>query len=100
MAWSGQTNKQTPLHLAMKGDWFQLARILLDHGADANAEDIHGTTPLHLLSESQIHDDDALDLVWPLLGHGAVVETNKTRTSKRRYFWQLEGLVQARADSS
>jgi ankyrin repeat protein len=70
---SRDKNKKTPLHLAMEEYWFQLARILLDHGADANTEDIHGTTPLHLLSASRLHDNDILDLVWPLLGHGAVV---------------------------
>ena len=68
-------DKQTPLHLAMRSNWFKVALILLDHGADANAEDIHGWTPLHLLSASQIRDDEALDLVRPLLEHGA--ESNK-----------------------
>ena len=68
-------DKQTPLHLAMRSNWFKLALILLDHGADANAEDIHGWTPLLLLSASQIRDDEALDLVRPLLEHGA--ELNK-----------------------
>ena len=68
-------DKQTPLHLAMRSNWFKLAMILLDHGADANAEDIHGWTPLLLLSASQIRDDKALDLVRPLLEHGA--ELNK-----------------------
>ena len=68
-------DKQTPLHLAMRSNWFKLALILLDHGADANAEDIHGWTPLHLLSASQIRDDEALNLVRPLLEHGA--ELNK-----------------------
>ena len=70
---SQDKNKKTPLHLALEGDWFQIARILLDRGANANTEDIHGTTPLHLLSASGIHDSDALDLVLPLLEHGAVV---------------------------
>ena len=68
-------DKQTPLHLAMRSNWFKLALILLDHGADANAEDIHGWTPLLLLSASQIRDDKALDLVRSLLERGA--ELNK-----------------------
>jgi ankyrin repeat protein len=70
---SQDKNKQTPFHLAIKGDWFRLARILLDNDADLNATEIHGTTPLHLLSASRIYDSDALDLVWALLGHGAVM---------------------------
>ena len=75
-------DKQTPLHLAMRSNWFKLALILLDHDADANAEDIHGWTPLLLLSASQIRDDEALDLVRPLLEHGAELDkrTNDGQT--------------------
>jgi ankyrin repeat protein len=71
----------------MGGEWFTLARILIEHGANVQAEDNYGTTPLHLLSASRIHDGDALDLVWLLLWHGAEVN-NETRTSKRRYISQ------------
>ena len=67
-------DKQTPLHLAMRSNWFKLAQILLDHGADANAEDIYGWTPLLLLSATQIRDDKALDLVRLLLEHGAELD--------------------------
>ena len=68
-------DKQAPLHLAMRSNWFRLTLILLDHGADANAEDIYGWTPLLLLSASRARNDKALDLVRPLLEHGA--ELNK-----------------------
>jgi ankyrin repeat protein len=66
---------QTPLLLALGRDWFKLARILLEHGADANVENNSGKTTLHLLLESQIHRDDegdALDLIRLLLERGAV----------------------------
>jgi ankyrin repeat protein len=66
---------QTPLHQAMGRDWFKLARILLEHGADANVEDDNKKTPLHLLSESQTHDEgEALDLFWLLLERGTIVD--------------------------
>ena len=74
-------DKQTPLHFAMRGNWFKFARILLDHGADANADDIHGWTPLLILSAGTIHDDEALGLVWLLLEHGA--ELNKRNNDKQ-----------------
>jgi hypothetical protein len=50
--------------------WFKLAQILLEHGADANAEDNNGKTPLHILSERQIYDKsdvgDGKDIETPL----------------------------------
>jgi ankyrin repeat protein len=45
-------DSQTLLHLAMGRDWFKLAGILLEHGADANAENNDGKTPLCILSEN------------------------------------------------
>jgi len=38
----------TPLHLAVSGGNHRLAKILLDHGAAANCQDMDGNTPLHL----------------------------------------------------
>ena len=37
-------NDETPLHCALNED---VTRILLDHGADPNAQDIYNRTPLH-----------------------------------------------------
>jgi cytohesin len=68
-------NNQTPLLLAMGRDWFKLARVLLKHGAGVNVENNDGKTLLHLLSESRVHNSDALDLVSLLLEHG--VEVNR-----------------------
>jgi ankyrin repeat protein len=64
---------QTPLNLAIRRGWFKLAGILLEHGADSNAED-NEVTPLHVLSESEITDGgDALNIGPLLLKHGADV---------------------------
>lgn len=38
---------ETPLHLAARYARADAAKILLDAGADANAEDFKGCTPLH-----------------------------------------------------
>ena len=87
-------NNQTPLHLAMGRDWFKLARILLDHGADANAENNDGKTPLHLLSESRVHNGDALELIRVLLKHGVAVnrrdKNNQTPLLLAMWRGQLE----------
>jgi len=45
--------KQTPLHLAALRGYTDMAEVLLDHGADVNAVDCDGDTPLHLSLERQ-----------------------------------------------
>jgi ankyrin repeat protein len=40
---------QTPLHFAARGGWVDVAGILIDKGADVNAKDKAGRTPLALL---------------------------------------------------
>ena len=67
-------NNETPLHLEMRRNRFRLAGILLKHGADANAENNHGMTPLHILSKSHIKDEVYIrNLVQLLLNNGAEV---------------------------
>jgi ankyrin repeat protein len=57
----------TPLHLASSGGHVELARVLLEHGAVATAQDGDGSTPLHRAS-SEGH----VELAQVLLEHGAV----------------------------
>ena len=69
----------TPLHWAADGRYFKdgsLLRILLEHGADINAQTHGGWTPLHRASNY-----GALEVVCLLLEHGADVET-KTNSGK------------------
>lgn len=40
------TTGRTTLHLAARGDYPRLVRLLLEHGADPNARDVDGRTPL------------------------------------------------------
>ena len=68
-------NDTSSLPLAMLRDRFNLARILLEHGADANAENNNGMTSLHILTSSKVDDeDDVLNLAQLLLDHGAKVD--------------------------
>jgi ankyrin repeat protein len=39
--------RATPLHLALSKSYEDLVELLLSHGADAEAEDIHGVTPFY-----------------------------------------------------
>src|SRR6267142_724694 len=46
----GFSNKSTPLHLASRKGFVQVARALVEHGARVSAENKEGWTPLHLTS--------------------------------------------------
>ena len=57
-------NNGSPLHMAIRRNWFRLAGFLLEHGADANAVNNQGMTPFHVMLKSWINDeDDILDHV-------------------------------------
>lgn len=42
-------NKKTPLHLATEESYFNMIKLLLDYGAEVNAQDDEGMTPLHFV---------------------------------------------------
>jgi len=47
----------TPLHRASEGVHVDLARFLVEHGADVAAQDKQGFTPLHSLSSTAVPAD-------------------------------------------
>jgi ankyrin repeat protein len=64
------------IHRVIRWRQFNLAGILVEHDADANAENNYGETPLHILIESKVDDQgDALHLARLLLEHGAAVNS-------------------------
>jgi hypothetical protein len=44
--------KLTPLHIACQRDWKQIAKYLIDHGADVNAGNVIDRTPLHFVAQT------------------------------------------------
>ncbi len=60
----------TPLHLASRAGHVEVARFLVEHGADATAQDEDGSTPLHRVSE-----DGHVEVARVLVEHGADVTT-------------------------
>ncbi|XP_074606780.1 E3 ubiquitin-protein ligase MIB2-like isoform X2 [Acropora palmata] len=59
---------QTPLHLAAEQGYPDMAEVLLDHGADVNAANNHGDTPLHLSLKRELMSRDHMLDSFVLLG--------------------------------
>jgi len=62
-------NGNTPLHLAAEHGFLDVARLLLEHGADVNAIGKSGWTPLHVAAVN-----GRMAIVRLLLEHGADVD--------------------------
>jgi len=59
-------DEKTPLHLISQVGHIDVARLLIDHGADVAAQSKDGTTPLHRASKG-----GHVDLAQLLIDHGA-----------------------------
>ena len=59
-------DEETPLHLASRNGYLEVARVLVERGADVTAQDKDGSTPLHVASRW-----DHLDLARLLVERGA-----------------------------
>jgi uncharacterized protein len=51
-ATSGNEMRNTPLHAAAAGQHAAIVKLLLDHGADANARQAGGWTPIHSAAQN------------------------------------------------
>ena len=58
--------EETSLHLTSREGHVQVARLLIEHGADPAAKSKDGTTPLHRASE-----EGQMDVALLLIEHGA-----------------------------
>jgi ankyrin repeat protein len=65
-------DRQTPLHLACCHGTLEIAQLLLDRGANANAEDSSLSTPLHHVAGGRYpSQEDGIRVAQLLLEHGA-----------------------------
>ena len=70
----GFDRQETPLHVASFRGHVDIARLLLDHGADAKAQDGKKYTPLHLASHR-----GGVEVARILLEHGADTEAQDAK---------------------
>jgi ankyrin repeat protein len=73
-----QDDLRTPLHLAAYHGELEVARVLVEHKADADSRDNEGKTPLYLLLEGGHNEGDILDLARSLLEHCTDVNIRTT----------------------
>jgi len=76
---------ETPLHVAAEKGHVEIARLLLEHGADPNARDMYGVTPLHLATYW-----GHLDVVKLLLEHGADPNAKEKLGGETPLYWAVQ----------
>jgi len=67
---------ETPLYIAIDKNQYSIAKILIASGADVNAEDIEGITPLHLLSFDG--SDQSGEIISILIKHKVRINVKDT----------------------
>jgi len=82
----------TPLHLASHWAKPEIVRLLLDHGATANAEDNFLRTPLHhVAGGSYVSQEDGAHVAQILLKHGVDVNVPDTNRDTPLHLASLTG---------
>jgi len=74
----------TPLHVAAEKGHVEIAKLLLEHGADPNARDMYGATPLHLAAYW-----GRLDVAKLLLEHGADPNAKEKLGGETPLYWAV-----------
>ena len=70
---------ETPLHIASSLGHLENVRFLLDHGAKADAENVDGQIPLHLVSKYQYVNEENANVTRLLLQRGMDVNRRDSK---------------------
>lgn len=84
------TNCSTPLHMAVSTDNYQMMLLMLSFGADVNARNDCGATPLHLTARVHLDRQMKFNMGLALYAFGA--DLNAKDNSGQTYF-ELEKLI-------
>src|SRR6267142_1800548 len=84
----GFDDMSTPLHMALRSGDVDLARLLVEHGADTTARDNDGLTPLHLAVQK-----GSVVLARLLVEHGADVTAQDNHRSTLLHLAVQKGSV-------
>ena len=79
-------NHETPLHVASSLGLFEKIRVLLDHGAKADLENIHGQVPLHLVCQRPFLSIENANVTRLLLQQGTDVNTRDKERATPLHF--------------
>ena len=84
-------NHEAPLHIASFLGLFENVKVLLDHGAKADLENIHGQVPLHLVSQYQYVEGENSKVTGLLLQHGMDVNMRDKQQATPLHFASFRG---------
>ena len=77
----------TPLHYAAENGHVEIARLLLQNGADVNAKNNYGSTPLHWAAEQ-----DNVDILHLLVENGADLEAQDNYGWRALHYAAIHGI--------
>lgn len=70
-AQTGETG-DTAMHIACRNRNVEIVKLLVEHGANANARNAHGRTPLHEVAE--VGDEALLRIMYGLKADATIVD--------------------------
>ena len=87
------TARKAPLRLAVRNANVNVVRLLLDHGADPNPNDLHGQFPVLYEGMQEAHAERIKKIIELLIARGA----RTTPDSHEEWMKRLDAMIARRA---